>query len=327
MSRTWRRLALALFGVTSVACGHTTSDPAEEGAAGAGAEGGAAPAGGSASAGSGGRAGGVGQAGSTGTDCAVFWLADPNLDAAVRSLAKDAAPGLPLTPEAVSGVVRVSAEAVSTLEGVECLTSLRDLTLYRFAEIDLSRLAGLPLEKLRLDTGPVEELGPLASFTSLEELHINSLKVSDLTPLARLTALTTLTITNASVTSIEALAGLTALRVLGLEGTPVADISPLSSLSALRVLNLTGTKVADLSPLSALTNLVHLDFSRTLVSELFAVPAPSGGSSQACLYAEGVPLSEEAVSEGIPSLCEAGWTVSWSTVDGERGVCNGTCGK
>jgi internalin A len=297
-------LALAFVGVTLVACGRTTKpDPAEAGD------------------------GAAGHAGTTNRDCASFTLADPSLDAAVRALAKGATPGAPLTSEAVSGVVRLSAEGVSTLEGAECLGSLRDLTLYQAAALDLSPLARLPLEKLRLDTGAIDNLGPLASVTTLEELTLSSLNVSDLTPLAPLFALTTLQVANASATEIEALAGLTALRVLGLVGTPVTDISPLSSLSALQVLNLSGTSVADLTPLSALTNLEHLDFSHTLVSEVSAVPVPSGKSSQACLYAEGVPLSDGAVSEGIPSLCDAGWTVSWSTVDGERGVCNGTCGK
>lgn len=275
-------LLLALFGV---GCGKSTTSPGDGGAgAGGGTGGTGSPSGGSAAGGSSSAGGnGGGSAGSADEHCSSFKLVDVVLDAQAHEVL-----GLPseepLTAGAVAQLVELDAEQVTTLDGVECLTSL---------------------ERLRLRNSTVSDLSPLSGLSSLRSVWI----------------------VDSPVKSIEPLSGLTDLAVLVLEGTDVEELDAVRGFAALQILNIGRTGVWDLAPLMSLENLQHLDLSATLVQELSDIPAPSARIDQACLYAVDLPLSEEAVTVGVPALCAQGWSVSWSTTEGESGVCNGTCGK
>jgi hypothetical protein len=289
---TWpgiRRSACVLVPVfLALACGQSQRDPAT--AAGApSANGGAA--------GQGGAGGAVA--------CSSFEFDDPRVDAAVRAAVPNAPPSGPLSAADIASLARLQVTGAAALDGVECLSGLTDLALYSPAAVSLVPLAQLPLKAFAAYDGSVSLPEALASITTLERLTLQSVGVTDL----------------------SFAAGLNRLASLFVTASPLSSLAPLSALPGLESLVISNTNVADLTPLSGLSALSTLNISDTQVTEVDAIPAASAGVELACLYAENLPLSAHAISEGIPALCARGWSISWSTTGRERGSCNANCNK
>lgn len=158
---------------------------------------------------------------------------------------------------------------MTSLAGVECLTSLESLAVDAFA-LDLTPLRALPyLENLFL--GPVVGSKPpplpqvktlecsaapvsgfISAFAGLATLTIHGLDVrSGPAPIEVwvLPDLTTLSIANANLADLAPLAGLTNLSTLNLSGNEIHDLRPLAHLTKLVTVNLAQNEITDVSPL------------------------------------------------------------------------------
>lgn len=113
---------------------------------------------------------------------------------------------------------------------------------------DISRLKGIPLNRLNLTGTAVSDLSPLEGMP-LTSLTLTSNPISDISPLGKL-PLKSLFISFASITNLEPLRGMS-LESLTITHTPLADISPLAGMP-LTNLVLSGTHVTDLTSLSGM---------------------------------------------------------------------------
>ncbi len=141
------------------------------------------------------------------SDVAITTFEDANLEAAIRAALSVGAQE-PLTCGLISGltVLDASSAGITSLVGIQNLTSLRDLGLSFNSITDISALSGLTsLTSLSLFDNSITDLGALRELTSLRDLNL---------------------ILN-SITDISALSGLTSLTDLGLSSNSVSDIQPL----------------------------------------------------------------------------------------------------
>ncbi len=142
------------------------------------------------------------------SDAAITTFEDANLEAAIRAAFSVGAQE-PLTCGLISGltVLDASSAGITSLVGIQNLTSLRDLDLFDNSITDISALSGL---------------------TSLAGLELGLNSISDISALSGLTSLAVLSLFGNSITDISALSGLTSLTGLSLFGNPnLTDIQPL----------------------------------------------------------------------------------------------------
>ena len=195
---------------------------------------------------------------------------DPALLAALnRALGKS--PGEQLHAHEMATLSRLEAEdaGISSLEGLQYATGLRDLVLIRNQVSDLGPLSGLAaLEELSMLWNRIEDLGPLSGLAALKKLEVGWNRIEDLGPLSGLAALELLFLTRNRVKDLGPLSGLTGLTDLYVAGNPITDLTPLSGLVNLWRLDLGHMDAPDLRPLSGLTDLHSLDVSGMGISDL-----------------------------------------------------------
>ena len=208
--------------------------------------------------------------------------------------------------------------SITSLVGIQNLTSLTFLLIERHGVTDISPLSGL---------------------TSLTRLHLRDNAISDISALSGLTGVTELALSGNSITDIGALSGLTSLALLHLSGNLITDISALSGLTSLETLYLDGnrtsdrfhTSITDISALSGLTSLVFVDLTGTDVScddvnllEAKGVEVSSacgdtdgGGGDCGCSQGPSLVAIQNLTGNGFPQPVEtlglyrpqaAGWT-------------------
>jgi len=222
---------------------------------------------------------------------------DPAFASAVRSAAL-LDEGAPITAEALASVtsLSISDTPISDLTGIECMTSLSWVTMYKVGLADLTPFAALPrLTSLELNCNSITDLTPLASLINLTSLGVGNdssclvpERVTDITPLRRLVGLTTLDLSGHDIQSLMALERLEHLQQLilpnndnlaslaGLEqadyleyfvatDTLVSDVSVFAGHPRVETLWLSGSRVSDLTPLLTAESLVDLYIAATSV--------------------------------------------------------------
>ena len=150
------------------------------------------------------------------SDDAVATFEDDDLEAAIRN-ALSVGAGEPLTSGLMSGLTVLGANGVTSLEGIQNLTSLSNLFL------GLDGHGG---------SNAVTDLNPLSGLTSLTSINLDSNSVTDISALSGLTSLTNLNLLANSITDLSALGGLTNLWKLQLSGNSITDIGALSGLTS-----------------------------------------------------------------------------------------------
>lgn len=208
------------------------------------------------------------------TTMAQVTFADSNLAACVNGLLGQGATD-PVWTWQVSSITTLDCEGwgITDLSGMEAFTALQKLrvpynniqdvsALQPLADLeylivsdnhglDLSSVAQLSqlgrLEANRI--GPLTDISPLASMTSLSTLDLGFNGLSDVTPLGSLTQLEWLYLGGNAITDVSALSGLTGLTQLYLEDNKVSDITPLTTLSRLHYLSLDNNRISDVSAL------------------------------------------------------------------------------
>ena len=168
-------------------------------------------------------------------DNAIVTFEDATLEAAIRrSLSVGAQE--PLTCGLVSGLtglgpgfVQQQPSRITSLVGIENLTSLITLTLSRNSITDIGPLSGLTsLRNLHLTDNSITDIGPLSGLTGLRELFLDNNSISDISALSGLTSLARLFLSDNTISDISALSGLTLLFNLELGDNPgLSNIQPL----------------------------------------------------------------------------------------------------
>lgn len=149
-----------------------------------------------------------------------------------------------------------------TLEGLQCLVSLKQLILNTGSLNDISSIANLTeLYRLELPKHQVSNLAPISNLFRLKYLNVSSNGLVNLEPLAGLTRLATLDLSTNSINNIAALAELKDLTNLALNNNQIGNLEPLSGLTALATLKLSNNSISSAASLSTLTALTSIDLS------------------------------------------------------------------
>lgn len=213
--------------------------------------------------------------------------------AALGGLPVFAALGIPVTEAGgptsvarrdVAAIGSLTAERVSSLDGIQHLCGLESLTVYsndlhdlsllrfthRLRELSILRLEGnvhiVAGDVLGQQT-PITDLAPVANLAELETLRLPRASVRDLRPLSQLAGLRVLDLHGNPIELIDGLHVLASLKYLDLSSTRIRDLAPLQHLR-LEELDVAETSIADLAPLADMASLVSLDVSSTRVSDL-----------------------------------------------------------
>ena len=160
---------------------------------------------------------------------------DANLEAAVRA-ALGLGPQDDLTCAVIGTLTFLSLgfAGITSLEGIQNLTSLTELNLAFNSISDISASSGLTsLTELGLAFNSISDISLLRGL-----ILAGSNSISDISPLSGLTSLTQLFLFQNSISNIGALAGLTNLTSLLWSFNSISDISALSGLTSLTTLRL-----------------------------------------------------------------------------------------
>ncbi|MBP3372514.1 MAG: leucine-rich repeat domain-containing protein [Clostridia bacterium] len=117
----------------------------------------------------------------------------------------------------------------------------------------------------------IEDISPLAAFSSLEVLLLCSNKIRDLSPLENLMGLSILDAEDNQIENIDALTRLARLETLSLSDNVITDLSPLSYHANLRRVYLSNNRIFDIAPLATITNLTHLHLAGNRIYSVSAV--------------------------------------------------------
>ena len=181
------------------------------------------------------------------SDPTVVTFTDSSLEASVRSaLVQPTGDLLSIDLGFVSTLDAVN-KGITSLSGIENMTSLTELLL---------------------DDNSISDLAPLGNLTGLTKLHLARNQIVSIDSLARLTNLVDLDLQGNQVSALQPLASLTALNQLVMSQNQLADLAPLSSLSSLTILTLDINQIVDLAPLASLTQLLQLNLIDNQVREV-----------------------------------------------------------
>jgi len=188
--------------------------------------------------------------------------------------------------EELHGFCQESAYCVESLDGIQCLTSLKELYLVGqfIGDEDIEILQRLPcLETLALSSNDnLSDISPLAEITTLTKLLIAGCKITDIEPLAGLNNLTVLDISDnvqrvyengttilRRITDLTPLSELTSLKELNISWShPVDGLFQLSDLKQMSELTAEYSTIEDLGPLRGLTSLEALNLKHNNISDL-----------------------------------------------------------
>lgn len=141
---------------------------------------------------------------------------------------------------------------ITSLQGMEYLTALNQLTLNQTGTDDITPLATLHrLEYLYLQTNQIQEIDVVSYMLDLIELDLGDNQITDLSPLVWLQGknLTTLRLGDNNISEISALRFITSLEILELQNNRITEIEPLHQLTSLKELNLSDNQISDITPI------------------------------------------------------------------------------
>ena len=212
------------------------------------------------------------------SDPTVVTFTDSSLEAAVRSALVQPTGDLLSIDLGFVSTLDASNKGITSLSGIENMTSLTELLL---------------------DDNSISDLAPLGNLTGLTKLHLARNQIVNIDSLARLTNLLDLDLQGNQVSALQPLASLTSLNQLVMSQNQVADLAPLSSLSSLTILTLDINQIVDLAPLASLTQLLQLNLIDNQVREVESLVSLS---ALADLWLNGNPLSNTAITLHIPQI-------------------------
>lgn len=198
----------------------------------------------------------------------IITIPDTHLKEAIAHALK-VSPNSEITSDQLKSLTSLNAGYVTSLEGLQYATNLKEIVLYEGKVTDLSPLANLTgLEKLDAGSNQISDLSPLKNLTNITHLYLGENMITNLSPLAYLTKLEELNVSYNQISNLSSLSKLTNLRYLYLEGNKITYISYLAQLPNLEVLALGDNNISNLSYLSKLENLHYLSLYKNNISTI-----------------------------------------------------------
>ena len=192
-------------------------------------------------------------------------------------------------PRLMSLTIRRSVEDISTLAGIEGLTTI-DLSENLISDIsalseasglafmninhnnvsDISPLSNLRLQRFRANNNQIEDLTPLAaSSNSLTHIYVNNNNISNIDVLYEFIRLEHVYAANNSLTCIGGLTNAAQLRRVNFNNNQIRDITVLArSVDRLERLHMVNNRISDISPLRGATQLTHLSLGENLIMDI-----------------------------------------------------------
>jgi len=193
-------------------------------------------------------------------------------------------------------ILSLSNQGISSLEGIQHLSSITQLNLNGNSICQLNPLNGLKsLTHLNLSMNQIKDLEPLRNLNNLWVLHLDNNQIEDIEPLSALINLTNLTLKTNQMTQIDPLKELVNLSHLDVSFNKIMSLEPLKKLVNLTDLYIQQNIITDLEPLSEMKNLslIHMQHNRvTDFSPLSNLP------SLRQVIAIGQSIELEAIAEG-----------------------------
>jgi Leucine-rich repeat (LRR) protein len=152
--------------------------------------------------------------------------------------------------ESVLGIVtnlRLSFNQLTDVKGLEKLTQLKTLELYRNKLTNVNGLENLTnLETLNLQDNQLTSVKGLEKLTQLKTLKVSNNQLTDVKGLEKLTQLKTLEVSNNQLTDVKGLEKLTQLENLELYRNKLTNVNGLEKLTQLEKLYLGGNQLTKL---------------------------------------------------------------------------------
>jgi len=194
-------------------------------------------------------------------------FADVNLEAAIDAILGQAF-GLPLTPEAMSGLTSVEVTVESgafslDLQGMEYADNLTSFTLQGDDMVTLTNTGVISaltsLQQLTVDSFSLGSPDFVINLAGLQYLELDDDQITNISPVANLSALIRLAVDNNSISTFPSPVSLPNLGELDMNGNPIQDLAFISEVPSVQVLGMSDTRIQDISPLVFLgTNLLAL---------------------------------------------------------------------
>jgi Leucine-rich repeat (LRR) protein len=149
---------------------------------------------------------------------------------------------------------------ITDLSPLSGLTAMTVLNLYNNEIADIAALAELrQMRNLVLWKNRVEDVSPLADMLLLEYLDLDTNNVTSVSSLDQLSKLTVVYLYSNQLESLNGVQGWTNLRYGWFSDNQITDISAIQGLTKLEELELNNNLITDLPPLTALASLSYLD--------------------------------------------------------------------
>lgn len=168
-------------------------------------------------------------------------------------------------------------KSITSLEGIEYLTNLEELSLKENNITDITPLIGLKkLKSLNLWKNSIKDITPLSNLSNLTSLDLDSNQIQSIYPLKDLSNLKALRLGSNRLTDISPLANLKKLDYLCLWANRVRDIKPIGDLENLTRLRLAYNEIIDISPLANLNRLENINLFNNNITNISALGNLSG---------------------------------------------------
>ena len=143
-------------------------------------------------------------------------------DAALNLCVKDAAGKNGNDAIFADEIKDLTCSNIGSLTGIEFLSSLNQLVLFKTEIKDLTPISSLTdLRRLIIEGSQIDDVSPLSHLSNLSLLILKKAHIENIEPLRNLSELVFLELSNNRIKSVVALDKLTKLMKLGLEGNPL----------------------------------------------------------------------------------------------------------
>lgn len=151
---------------------------------------------------------------------------------------------------------------LSTLSGLETLTTLTELNLSENSISDVTPLGGnAGLQTLNLQRNAISNVTGLSGMTALAWLDVSYNSLGDMSPLSGCASLTWLDVSNNNLTALSGIGRLTGLTYLDGSYNALTDVTGIGSCTALTELDLSNNVLDNMDELVTLVNVSVLDVS------------------------------------------------------------------
>ncbi|MBU0727155.1 hypothetical protein KKA95_00555, partial [Patescibacteria group bacterium] len=206
---------------------------------------------------------------------------------------------------ALIGEINCSSQGITSIAGIEYLTSIEFLRVDSNNVTDISPLSSLTTNLRSINFGnntSLSDLSPISGLTNLDYVYCNSCNISDISALSGLTGLQAFQAGANNISNLAPLSGLTSLIDIYLVSNSITDISALSGLTALTSLSLGANTISDFSVLSGMTDMISLNLTSTTINDISVV---SGMTDMVYLYLNNNSISDISALSGMTNLQRA----------------------